>query len=76
MGWFAGAIIFIVIWWVVLFTVLPWWARAPKKPDAGHADSAPENPRIGLKFLITTLISIVLWFIVIALISNGIIGLR
>ena len=57
----GGIVAFIVIWTVVLFTVLPWGNQAPENPETGHATSAPENPRIGLKFAATTGIATVLF---------------
>ncbi len=56
-------IVYIMIWVVVLFLVLPWGVRIPDKIEPGHATSAPENSYIGLKFLITTIISLFLWVI-------------
>lgn len=59
----TGIVLYVMIWVVVLFLVLPWGVRVPDKVQPGHAESAPENPRIGLKFLITSLISAFLWVI-------------
>jgi predicted secreted protein len=58
-----GLIVYIMIWVVVLFLVLPWGVRIPDKVDPGHATSAPENPYIGLKFLVTSVLSAFLWVI-------------
>lgn len=56
-----------------MFAVLPWGNKAPDNPDEGIAGSAPENPRIILKLLITTGISIVIWIIIYILIEIEII---
>lgn len=66
---FTGFIAFLMIWWTSLFAVLPWGNRAAEKPEEGHATSAPANPRIKMKFLVTTGISIVLWLILYILIE-------
>jgi predicted secreted protein len=58
-----GLIIYVMIWVVVLFLVLPWGVRIPENVEKGHATSAPENPRIGLKFLITSIVSAFFWVI-------------
>lgn len=58
----TSSIVFFVIWWVVLFAVLPWGVKTVDTPEKGHASSAPTHPRILLKFGITTLISLVLWW--------------
>ena len=59
LGW--GIAIFFIVWWIVWFTVLPWGWRAPSQEVPGAPRSAPDNPRLGLKFLITTAITAVLW---------------
>lgn len=58
-----SVIIYMMIWVVVLFLVLPWGVRIPDKVEKGHATSAPEHPQIGLKFLITSVISAFFWVI-------------
>lgn len=51
--------IYILVWWIVIFCVLPWGAQAPEKQQIGFANSAPANPRMGFKLLLTTIISLV-----------------
>ena len=63
MSFTIGLIIYMMIWVVVLFLVLPWGVKIPKNAEKGHATSAPENPYIGLKFLITSVISAFLWVV-------------
>ena len=76
MTWFTGAASYVVIWWLVLFTVLPWGARPPDEPQAGMAPSAPEKPRLRLKAGVTTLIAAVVWALVFAAIEYEVISLR
>jgi predicted secreted protein len=52
---------YIVVWWIVLFTVLPWGAHPPDKPAPGHATSAPENPRLVMKAIVTSIIAAIVW---------------
>lgn len=61
MGWATGIAIYVTMWWVVVFAVLPWGSRPPAQVGKGHAASAPERPRLGAKALATTVISAVLW---------------
>ena len=61
MTWLTGVMVYIVIWWMVLLTVLPWGVKVPDNPEPGHATSAPQNPMMGRKALVTTLIAAVLW---------------
>lgn len=68
MNIFTGIIVYIIIFWTALFMVLPWGNRAADKAEAGMAGSAPANPRIKQKFLITFGISTVLWIIIFLLV--------
>jgi predicted secreted protein len=76
MNWFTGSAVFLILWFLVLFMVLPWGVRVPDEPGPGHATSAPANPRLGLKVVITTAIAGVLWFVVDWIIANDIISFR
>ena len=58
-----GLIVYVMIWVVVLFLVLPWGVRLPDHRGLGHASSAPENPHMGLKFLVTSILSALLWIV-------------
>ncbi len=57
----AGLAIYFILRWVVLFTVLPWGAHSAHERGVEtmpcHAESAPLKPDIGRKFVITTLIT-------------------
>ena len=59
----TGMAVYVMIWVVILFLVLPWGVRMPERIEQGHADSAPENPHIGLKLLVTSILSALLWVI-------------
>ena len=56
--------IFFLIWWIVLFAVLPWGVRSQQE-DAevapGTDPGAPAIPRLGRKLLWTTLVSMVIF---------------
>lgn len=76
MDFFTGLIVFLLTWWVVIFAVLPWGNKAPKEPLEGNATSAPDNPRLRQKFIITTLISFVVLILVYTLIEMNVIDFR
>ena len=67
MGWISGTLVYIITWWLVFFCVLPWGNQPPEEPEAGHATSAPANPRLWMKAAITSgiaaVIFTVLWFV-------------
>ena len=73
---FSGILVYAVIWWLVLFTVLPWGVRRSEQPEPGHAVEAPSNPRILLKFAITTAIATALFAIAWWLIQSDLISFR
>ena len=50
---------YIISWWIVLFMVLPFWVRPSAKPIPGQAMSAPENPQLKRKFIITSLLALI-----------------
>ena len=76
MTWFEGLVTFIIIWWMVLFTVLPWGVRIPDNPEKGHATSAPTRPRLWLKLAITSGIALLLWAIAFWLAASDLISFR
>ena len=52
--------IYFIIWWVVLFTVLPWGVRSQEERGdvvSGSDPGAPSIPRLWWKLLWTTVIS-------------------
>lgn len=60
MGILSGVVVFVIIWWLVFFTILPIGNQPPEKVEKGHATSAPAKPRLWLKVAVTTGITIVL----------------
>ena len=76
MTWFEGLVAFVIIWWLVLFMVLPWGVRIPEEAEKGHATSAPVRPRVWFKMLITTGIAIVLWAFAYWLAASDLISFR
>ena len=67
-----GFLIYIIIWWIVVFTILPIGIRKQDKVEKGHAVGAPQNPQILKKFIITSLIAFVLWLLVFFIIKKQI----
>lgn len=65
MGFATGLMVFFILWWVVIFTVLPFGVRTVEEEggtvERGHAPSAPVRPMLLKKALITTAITAVLW---------------
>jgi len=76
MNWFFGAGVYIIIWFLVLFTVLPWGVRTAEEPEPGHATSAPIRPRLGLKVLVTTVLAGLIWLAVDYVVSHNLVDFR
>jgi predicted secreted protein len=71
MGPVSGIVVYLLVWWVTLFAVLPWGVRTDET-----AAGAPANPRLKQKFLITTAVSAVIWCVIAYLIHIRIIDFR
>jgi len=71
MNWFSGLVLFIVIWWTLLFAVLPFAVRSQLEDGdvvEGSERGAPAVSHIKKKFLITTIIAFIIWVAVCAVI--------
>jgi predicted secreted protein len=66
MGLLTSFAVFFIIWWVVLFVTLPFGVRGQwedGKSAKGTEPGAPVKSKLGKKFLITTVIAIVVFII-------------
>jgi len=57
-------VIFVVIWWLVLFTILPLGIQKEDKILGGNDPGAPKNPMLKKKIILTSIISFFLSIIV------------
>jgi predicted secreted protein len=77
MNWVSGTVLYVMIWWISLFAVLPLGTR-----PAADADSVtgwrgtPTGMRLRTKALITTGVTTVLWLIAYALIEYDLLSFR
>ncbi len=76
MSWFVGVGMYVVIWWITIFAVLPWGVKPTVEGDLGHAAGAPANPRLLRKAAITTVVAGVVWLIVYWAVSTDLIDFR
>ena len=65
--------IYIVVWWVVLFAVLPLGTSSEthEPPTDGSQWGAPKTPNLKRKFLTTTWVAFLLWLFVMWLVFIG-----
>jgi len=74
---FSGLVVFLIIWWTVLFTVLPRNIKGQAESGditPGTEPGAPVDPQLKAKFWLTTKIAIVLWLITCAIIISGVVN--
>jgi predicted secreted protein len=71
------AIIYIIIWWIVFFTILPIDVNRQKLAKIEGEDSgSPENPKMIKKFIYCTGITTVIFMIIYLLIKYEYLNLR
>lgn len=59
-----GLVAYFLIWWVVIFTTLPFGIEEPDKYVPGQMHGAPKEHGLKKKLILTTVISFVVWLIV------------
>lgn len=69
MGPVSGVVVFFMLWWTMLFTVLPF---SVNRDTNGTVD----DPKLKQKIIITTILAIILWIIVYILIDMNLIDFR
>ena len=73
MSIFTGIVLYLMIYWVAIFAVLPWGNAVPDTVETGHSTGAPANPRLKQKFIITAFLAAALWLLVFTLIKMDVI---
>ncbi|HZV21253.1 MAG TPA: DUF1467 family protein [Hyphomicrobiales bacterium] len=64
--------VYFICWWIALFAILP--LQIGPKPDESRHDpfadaaGAPRAPNIGLKFLVTTIVSALIFAVIFAVV--------
>tara|TARA_A100001037_G_scaffold301303_1_gene330506 strand:- start:16048 stop:16293 length:246 start_codon:yes stop_codon:yes gene_type:complete len=76
MSWTSLVATYAIVWWLVLFTTLPFGVKASESPEAGMEPGAPEKPRMWIKAGITTVVAAVITAGIWALIEYQIIDFR
>ena len=80
MGTTGSIIVYVLIWWMIFFSVLPVGIQSNKekfKERIGGIDiGAPNNPKIGKKFLITTIITSIIFIVIYYLVKFDLLNLR
>jgi predicted secreted protein len=57
----SAVVVFILLWWISFFLVLPWGIRRAGDNNEGHDAGAPLNPRLWLRVIVATAVALVLF---------------
>ena len=80
MGITGSIIVYVLIWWIIFFSVLPIGIKHNEKPFKnnleGNDPGAPKNPNILKKFLYTTLITSLIFIGIYYIVTNEYFNLR
>ena len=80
MGITGSIIVYVLIWWIIFFSVLPVGIQSNKEKFKekieGIDPGAPINPKIGKKFLITTLITSIIFIVIYYLVEFNLLNIR
>ena len=80
MGVTGSIIVYVMIWWIIFFSVLPIGIQSNKEiykeKIGGNDPGAPKNPRIVQRFLLTTLITSIIFAVIYYLVRIDLLNLR
>ena len=80
MGITGSIIVYVLIWWMIFFSILPVGIKSKKEKFKerieGIDPGAPNNPKIGKKFLITTIITSIIFVAIYYLVEFNLLNLR
>ena len=80
MGITGSIIVYVLIWWIIFFSVLPIGIQSNKEKFQekieGVDPGAPKNPEIVKKFLITTIITSIIFIVIYYLVEFNLLNLR
>ncbi len=70
----TGLVLYAIIWFMTLFVILPIRMQSQDEAGArvaGTHGSAPANPHLRKRFLVTTAVAAVVWAVIAAIIITG-----
>jgi predicted secreted protein len=80
MGITGSIIVYVMIWWIIFFSILPIGIKSNKEVFKesleGFDPGAPKNPKILKKFLITTIITSIFFTMIYYIVDLGYFNLR
>ena len=79
MNWVTILAIYFILWWLILFTVLPLNIRSQVEEGdvvEGTEPGAPANPQMKKKLILTSVITAVLLVIILAVLKSGLVNIN
>jgi predicted secreted protein len=78
MGLVTSVMVYVVVWWTVLFAVLPFGVEPDPEgsAEAGGWRGAPRRPAILRKALWTTVVATVVWAVIYMIVSSDWLSFR
>jgi predicted secreted protein len=76
MNWLTGVVVYVLVWWITLFAVLPLWVTPTAPGEIGHAAGAPQRPLLGRKLALTSALAAVIWLGIYVLVREPWISFR
>ncbi len=74
---FSLFVVYLLIWWMTLFAVLPFGVRGQAEEGEvvrGSEPGAPVDSQMKRKVILTTIIATILWLIVCSIILSGLLN--
>jgi predicted secreted protein len=74
MGVVTIILVFIIVWWLSFFFVLPIGQKVRTTPaEPGHAPSAPELPALRKRAAITTVLAVIITTVIVILVDADVV---
>jgi predicted secreted protein len=72
----SGIVVYVILWWWILFMVLPVGVRRETEVVPGNDVGAPQKTMLPAKLVATTAIAAVVWVIVDQIVRSDLISFR
>ena len=77
MHWATGLAIYFVLWWLVLFTVLPFGTKPVADPDSRSGwRGVPAQPRLVRTVVVTSVVTGIVWGLLYLAITSELLSFR
>lgn len=70
----TGIMVYVLVWWMIFFCMLPLNIQSITKPTDGAMPGAPINPGLKRKVVLTTIVAVAVWLAIYGLIKADLIS--